>query len=45
MIAQAVELISKGMHPFHDHGDVPFTVGCTLAACSWCSEILQQGPD
>lgn len=41
-MAQAVELISKGMHPFHDHSRVPFAAGCTSVAIFWC-EILQPG--
>lgn len=41
MIAQVVELINKGVHPFHDHSNVPFTAGCTIVVRSWCSGILQ----
>lgn len=43
MLAQAVELISKGMHPFHEHSNVPFTAGCAPAAISWYSKILRPG--
>jgi len=43
VVTQAAEVISKDMHPFQEHSNVPFIAGCTLAANFWYSKILQPG--